>query len=466
MKRKAPIVLVSAVAGLVSYGATVTPMKISQMWPWNAKTVIEYRIDGDSNGGVGWDVVLKVTDPEGNDVTGAYAAQSGDLEYVKAGTHRLTWNPVAAGVASAAPRIGLTFSLSLAQPVGRRYLVMDLSAGVGGTYAAEQMDAPPDGGFNTDMYKTTKMAFRRCRAGSYFMGSQASETKRTAAYANNISALPETRHLVTFTNDFYLALFELTYAQSFKVWETNVTTQAAGDYYVKQSWRPTFLSPDSGKFFLYSLRGCTTDYWNNTCTDVDPESFFGRFRSSAANCLPAGYTLDLPTEAQWEYACRAGTDGSWNAGAGEGDYYGVYANSDKMVYKEGFYANTVMDLLGNYCSRNGVWDQGNQPGAGGGYLPNAWGFYDMHGNAGEVCRDVVDWTTCRNDLGDKPVVEPLNVVATDGNGFHALVRGGDWLSSADRCRSAARAAFYLKQDQGGYNSFRPAIVPERKASQR
>lgn len=459
---KSAMFLALVASGVAAFGATVTPVKVSQMWPWNAKTVVEYRIDGDSNGDIGWDVVLKVTDSDGNDVTGAYAAQGGALEYVKAGTHRLTWDPIAAGVTSATPLMGLTFSLSLAKPAGKRYIVMDLSAGVGGTYTAEQMDAPPVGGFNTDVYKTTKMAFRRCRAGSYFMGSPETEVKRTDEPVS-MTAMSETRHLVMFTNDFYLAVFELTYAQSFNVWKTNVAMRATGDYYMREAWRPTFLS--SGQFYLYSIRGYTTDYWNNTFTDVDPDSFFGRFRESAANCLPTGYTLDLPTEAQWEYACRAGRFGSWNAGDGEGEYYGVYTDGGKTALKDGYFANTVMDKLGNYCSRSGVWDQANQPGVVGAYLPNAWGFYDMHGNAGEVCRDVVNWDTRKKDLGGKAVTEPLNVVANDSNGFHAVVRGGDWLCSADRCRSASRAAFYLKQDRGGYNSFRPAIVLERKRVQ-
>ncbi len=116
----------------------------------------------------------------------------------------------------------------------------------------------------------------------------------------------------------------------------------------------------------------------------------------ALNARNDGYVYRLPTEAEWEYACRAGT---------AGDFAGS------------------LDEMGWYMSNSG-----SQTHPVGTKKPNAWGLYDMHGN-------VLQW--CQDWYGDYPggkVVDPQG----PGSGSNRVIRGGSWGSDATNCRSAAR----------------------------
>jgi formylglycine-generating enzyme required for sulfatase activity len=119
-------------------------------------------------------------------------------------------------------------------------------------------------------------------------------------------------------------------------------------------------------------------------------------RERAAGRLPEGYAYTLPTEAQWEYACRAGTSG---------DYAG---NLDEM----GWYGQ----------------NSGNKTHPVGQKKANGWGLHDMHGNVWEWC---ADW------YGNYPggsVTDPKGPVSGSGR----VNRGGGWVYSAQDCRSAVR----------------------------
>lgn len=120
-------------------------------------------------------------------------------------------------------------------------------------------------------------------------------------------------------------------------------------------------------------------------------------RERAAGRLPEGYVYTLPTEAQWEYACRAGTTGNY---AGNLDAMGWYAsNSGSTTHPVG------------------------QKQA------NAWGLYDMHGNV---------WEWCLDGYANYPggnVTDP----AAASPGSNRVDRGGSWSNSADNCRSAGRS---------------------------
>ena len=120
-------------------------------------------------------------------------------------------------------------------------------------------------------------------------------------------------------------------------------------------------------------------------------------RERAAGRLPAGYTYTLPTEAEWEYACRAGTTGDYSGVLNVMAWYGL--NS----------AGTTHEV--------------------GQKLANRWGLYDMHGNAWEWCRN---WYA--NTLPGGSVTDPSG--ASSGS-FRAL-RGGAWGLDAAYCRSARR----------------------------
>jgi formylglycine-generating enzyme required for sulfatase activity len=112
-------------------------------------------------------------------------------------------------------------------------------------------------------------------------------------------------------------------------------------------------------------------------------------------CRRAG--MQLPTEAQWEYACRAGTTG---ARAG---------NLDSMAWYAG--------------------NSGGIPHPVGQKRPNAWGLHDMYGNVLEWC---ADWSECRMDT--TPVTDPTGPASGTGR----VLRGGSWICVAGHCRSAWR----------------------------
>lgn len=139
-------------------------------------------------------------------------------------------------------------------------------------------------------------------------------------------------------------------------------------------------------------------------------------RERATGRLPEGYGYTLPTEAQWEYACRAGTTGLY---AGEIAAMAWYeANSDDQTHP--------------VAQKQ----------------PNAWGLYDMHGNVEEWCADLY-----RGYPGGS-VSDPTGPALGQ---FH-VVRGGNWSGSAGRCRSAYR--FWSPTNSGRRDrGFRLALAP-------
>ena len=140
----------------------------------------------------------------------------------------------------------------------------------------------------------------------------------------------------------------------------------------------------------------------------------------------------LPTEAEWEYAARAGTRTAYHTGThrAEGcDAYGGRCRApDPALDRAGWYS----------CNSGGRL----HPVAG--KRPNAWGLFDVHGNVGEW---VWDWM--RGDLPAERSADPTGA-AGDGEGFITrVVRGGDRWDSARECRSADRPAVLPTFGLGG-----------------
>ena len=119
----------------------------------------------------------------------------------------------------------------------------------------------------------------------------------------------------------------------------------------------------------------------------------------------------LPTEAEWEYACRAGTTTPFNTGNFLTDSQANY----NWAYPYNGGTNTVTNLFG-------------ETQAVGTYPPNAWGLYDMHGN-------IVEW--CADWIADYPSTAQTNPTGPI-NGQARVIRGGEWSYKAEHCRSAKR----------------------------
>ncbi len=142
----------------------------------------------------------------------------------------------------------------------------------------------------------------------------------------------------------------------------------------------------------------------------------------AMNAKNDGYAYRLPTEAEWEYACRAGSAGPW-AGYLDGmAWYGDNSGRERLD------AQSLLETSDNYSER--LKSNGCQTHPVGHKKPNVWGLCDMHGNVWEWCSDWYDHDYYRNS----PMTDPQG----SGTGSHRVDRGGGWENTAAACRSAFR----------------------------
>jgi formylglycine-generating enzyme required for sulfatase activity len=291
------------------------------------------------------------------------------------------------------------------------YMVIDLSGGSDAAkYPVSYSAEPPDLDFDT--CRTKELWLRLIPAGTFMMGSPANELGRR----NH-----ETQHQVTLTQPFYIGVFEVTQKQWELVMGTN-PSQHRGDT------RPV----DRVSYDM--IRGKTAGARWPADNGVDADSFFGRLRARTA------LLADLPTEAQWEYACRAGTTTALNSGKNL-----TNAAQCPNMAEVGRYAHNRNDGKGGFTvahTKVGM------------YKPNAWGLYDMHGNVFECC---LDWYN--GDYGAAPATDPKGAESSAES--KRVWRGGGSASThtAEKARSATRQVV-LKHNEGGvHDGFRAAIQP-------
>ncbi len=271
---------------------------------------------------------------------------------------------------------------------GETYLVVDLSGGVEAErFGVRYCDVAPD--VSNDVCRTSELWLRLVPAGSFVMGSPVGELGRQDR---------EDLHEVTLSKPFYIGVFEVTQRQ----WELVLGVGGFG-----KDTQPM------ASIAYRDVRGSVDGTQWPADNRVDGESFMGVLRRKT------GLVFDLPTEAQWEYACRAGMSTALNSGKNLTDVkqcpnvaeLGRYAHNREDGRGRGYYTTTV-----------------------GMYLPNAWGLYDMHGNVREMC---LDWH--KENLGKRAVVDPVGPVF----GTQRVTRGGSGSNYGDasNCRSAERYAY-------------------------
>jgi formylglycine-generating enzyme required for sulfatase activity len=126
---------------------------------------------------------------------------------------------------------------------------------------------------------------------------------------------------------------------------------------------------------------------------------------------PTGWTFRLPTEAEWEYACRAGTATAYSFG-------------DKLTVAQANFAGGGRDL--------------GQSTKVGSYASNAWGLHDFHGNVWEYCRD---WYHAALPGGADPDLSTAKGQMNRDGTYSKVRRGGAWIEKEMHCRSAMRLRY-------------------------
>lgn len=303
---------------------------------------------------------------------------------------------------------------------GGDYLVIDLSGGPGASnYPVSYRAKPPPGGW-TQEHKTTKLVLRRIPSGTFRMGSPANELGRE---------WDEQPRTVTLTKDYYLGIFPVTQRQ----WERVMGTWPS--YYRNPDYRDT-RPVENVSYYEVRENPNNSAYEPNwpQSARVHPDSFMGRLRARTGLS-----SLDLPTEAQWERACRGGTTTALNSGQ---NLTGVFECTNLAVL-----GRYIGNLPSPGSSSSGDVDLSSGTGQVGVFTPNAYGLFDMHGNVYEWC---LDW----HEDFHAPTRDPKG----RDWGVARVIRGGQFKSSSAQCRSAHRFASYALRhsEYGDYIGLRVA----------
>lgn len=173
-------------------------------------------------------------------------------------------------------------------------------------------------------------------------------------------------------------------------------------------------------------------------------------REHHAGRLPRNLKFTLPTEAQWEYACRAGTKTKFSFGDSSALFsqYGNFADKSFFKSPEGKpWAPHPLATSEEKESNDGF----AYIAPVGSFRPNAWGLYDMHGNVQEWC---LDYNNSRLKGGKDPI---QTTPGNDKNGTQRIVRGGGWTDPTTMCSSAFRKSCSPEEHNYSFG-FRVAIV--------
>jgi formylglycine-generating enzyme required for sulfatase activity/serine/threonine protein kinase/WD40 repeat protein len=222
----------------------------------------------------------------------------------------------------------------------------------------------------------------------FLMGSPETEFKRESC---------ENQRRVHLTSGFWIGRYEVTQTQWTALMKSNPSENQ-----VNQDGTPRPSAPVECVTWPEAMDFC------GRLTDLE----------RAMGLVPAGWEYTLPTEAQWEYACRAGTTTAY--------YFG---DDGEQLYKYGNYNDAD---VGSRTRKDGF----GPPAPVGHYPPNPWKLYDMHGNVSEWCLDTMSFIAKgqRSRYKETDVSDPL-----DTQGKWRTNRGGGSRDPIERCRSASRS---------------------------
>ena len=271
------------------------------------------------------------------------------------------------------------------------YMAINLSVANAVFFYERAEDLP--GGITNDMYKTEWLLMRKIPAAGvvWHMGSP--------TYESNRNADNEVQHPVMLTYDYYMGVYMVTQRQYYLF---------SGGLNPSMSFMGGDMRCPVNRVKFSGMRGSTYS-WPADGHKVTADSAIGKLRAHSGID-----SFDLPTEAEWEYACRAGSftahyDGT-DTTISLGDLGWYNSNSDSSMHIVGL------------------------------KQPNAWNLYDLYGNAGEFCLDrKAPYTNT-----DKISIDPVGAAT----GSTRVYRGGTYEHSHDRARSASRDGLGEENDYG------------------
>jgi len=388
----------TVLAGLLTLNAMSDPVisdvVVRQRWPWSRLVDIDYVLTcGDAQC---VDVAISAYNDSSALTLPGYSF-SGDVYAVSNGARRIVWDPTVTSCTNAGV-LG-KFRVALTPSIVPLYMAVDLSGGPSAasypvTNYLTEADVP--GGITNDLYKTTHLLLRRIPANTFNMGYNVNRP-------------------VTLTKPFYAGVYKVTQRQ----WEL-VTGDRPSNFTTDYAARPV------EKVSYNDIRGAAPAVdWPATGHAVAPASFMGKLRDKTGLA-----DFDLPTEAQSECLCRAGTQTYYN---------------DGVAGTPNTESNAQLNVLGRYKYNGGMLADGSAPASDcgttngtavvGSYRANEWGLYDTHGNVHEWC---LDWYA--SNLGTAPVTNPAGPMASSPS--QRTFRGGAFNNPAGDCRSAYRYPAY------------------------
>ena len=340
---------------------------------------------------------------------------------VETGSHTIQWRPDLSWpdhkIADGGARAVLT---AWALDNTPDYMVVDISdaAQPNTQKYYPTAESIPGGILANDVYRKTAIVMRKIMAKDvvWTMGSTPQETR-------NREASREATHQVTLTNNYYIGVFPVTQSQ-WALIQSNNLTPSFYNYIGSSAMRPV------EQVCYNEIRNADNTTAANTAYDwpaaPNPSSFLGRLRTKT------GIDFDLPSEAQWEFAARAGHGSTmWGDGSAI-----LNTNKDDNLGRLGRYAQNGGKVDNKEPAQS--CDASNGTAIVGTYQPNSWGLYDMHGNVWEWC---LDWYT----ENIKTFGGMLNIAPSDSSktlagasGTDRVKRGGGWVYDEGINRPAFR----------------------------
>lgn len=361
-----------AAVGSAFATATVSDVTVRQHWPFDRQVEIGYTLSGTSV-----PVDVEFTAWDGDELLDIpLTALSGDLLSVEGGRRTVVFDPMTTAYSNRASFV--SFRIALTPTMEKKFMIVDLGSTELAnseervSYTNEVIGTGTDAAGNRtwdDEYKTEKLVLRRVPAGTFVMGSPAGEGYRAAN---------EVQRTVKLTKPFYIGVFEVTQRQleltGYSNWKAHCLFTNV-EHYAK---RPV-------DYMVYTHLGCDSYPANGMAVSG---GVLGAFRSKVGGAVK----FHVPSEAEWEYAYRAGTTTATYLGGG--------GNTTEIIGYLKQCGNVSRATL--YSAKTGVTpDEGGTVEVGQ-YVPNAWGLYDMVGNVEELTRD---WYSETFD-GTKWLVDP------------------------------------------------------------